>query len=1171
MRRNTDNPTGTTFVAATDPVTVTLSLSNFQHSVPTSDFSTGRAMNFGSLGANTGTAIYATLNGIGSPADSEFSSLPSTVGQGVSVTKNGAVQLYLSTEPLNGVVATNTRNYYGDLTVSFSRPLTNPTLHISGLGGSITNGSTLGITTELDLDTKANPAVTLSKISGTSNFTVNATQILNTATHPNSSCANATGACGSVLATGNAISSLKFKVYLRGDGGLSAWGTGGDAFYFAGVSVLDEYDYGDAPATYGTPSHTIVAGLQLGATAPDGEVAAQPSATATLDDTTGTDDEDAIASFPTLTAGATTYSLSNIPVTNTTGSPATLYGWIDVNRNGRFDGNEVATATVANGAASANLNWSGLTGVTAGSSYVRLRLTTQALTNTNSGTLTNLDTRSDGAASDGEVEDYALTIAAAPVIINCPTSAAGSGSGYASSGTGLYKNDIFWLDWSCGATTQFNPGDVVNKSWTLANGLQITAQITNITAAIAPYNTGTWGGDTLDNLYTGVNPIGLTNLIDSQDPTYSVAFTAKLNGTTIPADIVMAEAEDTGSSNESATWTTDGSAWQPIEAFGSLSAQFTNSGKTVFMNNDPDTGGGTLLAFSRDVSSIGVDMKAGGKEALGFGVFASFDYGDIKAGYPASQGHYMRKLASGGSTPATLTAVSSLTMATLSNSTALYLGAIQPDAETADQNSVNADADGSEEDGIALPTLIQGQPATITATVAGAGGYLQGWIDWNGDGDFADSGEQVATNIQDNGTGDTNATAGTIAFAVNVPAGATANKTYARFRWSTTMGLNATTAASDGEVEDYWISIGDGGYKVSGRVFNDVNVNAVDDSEKGIKAVTVVLQDVAAGTCRSTKTGADGSYAFTGVQPAAANNYVLYEAASEKTAQPDACPPAANDPNGYLSTTPNSLTVTVSNADVTGQDFGDVKQPTLTLDNEKVILPDTSVLYPHVFRNSAAGSVAFNLVNESVKPAGSTWGSALYFDANCNAKLDTGDTPLNAPMMLVGAGKVCMLVKVIAPANVSAGASHSIQVQSTFTFGGGNIVTAADVQTRTDLTSVSSGTSAAPVGGEGKLSLEKSVWNTTRNIDGSVALPGETLRYTINYENIGNGALDELAVHDSVPAFTVLVGGSLQCLTTPAELTDCSPSSTATSLDWAFTGKLQPGSRGAVAYDVTVQ
>jgi uncharacterized repeat protein (TIGR01451 family) len=354
-------------------------------------------------------------------------------------------------------------------------------------------------------------------------------------------------------------------------------------------------------------------------------------------------------------------------------------------------------------------------------------------------------------------------------------------------------------------------------------------------------------------------------------------------------------------------------------------------------------------------------------------------------------------------------------------------------------------------------------------------------------------------------------------------------------------------------------------------VFNDVNVNAVDDSEKGIKAVTVVLQDVAAGTCRSTKTGADGNYAFTGVQPAAANNYVLYEAANAKTAKPDACPPAANDPNGYLSTTPNSLTVTVSNAAVTGQNFGDVKKPTLTLDNEKVILPNTSVLYPHVFRSNAAGSVAFTLVNAAAEPVGSTWGTALYFDANCNAKLDTGDTPLNAPMMLVGAGKVCMLVKVMAPANVSAGASHSVQVQSTFTFGDGSVVTAADVQTRTDLTTVSSGTSSAPVGGEGKLSLDKSVWNTTRNIDGSVALPGETLRYTINYENIGNGVLDELAVHDSVPAFTVLIGGSLQCLTTPAELTACSPSSTATSLDWAFTGKLQPGSKGAVAYDVTVQ
>lgn len=569
-------------------------------------------------------------------------------------------------------------------------------------------------------------------------------------------------------------------------------------------------DYSDAPVTYGSSSHEIASGIRLGAATPDAEAAAQPSVGADADDLTGTDDDDSVTSFPSLIAGATSYDLGNIPVSNSTGNTATLYGWIDVNLNGHFDGNEVATASVASGATSANLSWSGLTGVTAGSAYVRLRLTTQALTNTNSATLTNLDTRSTGAASDGEVEDYALTITA-PVIVNCPTEATGSGSGYASSGTGLYKNDIFWLDWSCGVVTQFNPGDTVNKSWTLGNGLQINAQISSITAAMAPYNSGDWGGDVLDNLYSGVNPIGLVNVNQGEDPSYTVSFTASLNGVSIPADVVAAEAEDTGGTNESATWTTDGEAWQPIDATGTLSVQFSNAGKTVFMNNDPDSGGGSLLAFSRGVSNISVNMQAGGKEALAFGVFSSFDYGDIASGYPASQGHYMRKSASGGSTPSSLTPVSSLTLATLSNTTAYYLGANQPDADTGDQNSANADGDDThasdDEDGVTIPALTQGQAATVSATVHGANGYLQGWIDWNGNGNFNDSGEQVALNLQDNGTGDTNAAAGVIAFTLNVPANAATSQTYARFRWSSGSGLNSTAIATDGEVEDYALTI----------------------------------------------------------------------------------------------------------------------------------------------------------------------------------------------------------------------------------------------------------------------------------------------------------------------------------------------------------------------------
>ena len=402
-----------------------------------------------------------------------------------------------------------------------------------------------------------------------------------------------------------------------------------------------------------------------------------------------------------------------------------------------------------------------------------------------------------------------LTVTASGTTVNCPTGTPATGSGYATSGTGAYQDDIYWLDWSCGATTQFNPGDTVNKSWTLPSGLQIDAQLTNLTSAIAPYTTGNWGGDVLDNLYSGVNPIGLRNVTDGQDPTYDISFTTTLNGTPLPSNVVVAEAEDTGGA-ESATWITDGDPWEPIEATGQLDVSFSNGGRTAFMSNVADNGGGILLALTEDVSTISVDMQAGGIEAFAFGVFAPFDFGDVASGYPATNGHYIRPDASGGSRPAVLTPVTSLTLATVSTAATHYLGAIQPDSETADQNTTNADGDDKngtdDEDGVTIPTLTQGQTATVTATVTGAGGYLQAWIDFNGNSTF-EAGEQIATDLQDGGGLDTDATAGVIAFDVAVPATAVTTQTYARFRWSTTAGLNATTAVSDGEVEDDKLTI----------------------------------------------------------------------------------------------------------------------------------------------------------------------------------------------------------------------------------------------------------------------------------------------------------------------------------------------------------------------------
>lgn len=172
-------------------------------------------------------------------------------------------------------------------------------------------------------------------------------------------------------------------------------------------------DFGDAPDTYHTLSANCGAvhmntntNLMIGSTVTI-ENDGQPSAQANLDI------DDGISTFPTITNKSTTYSLSNIPITNTTGSAAKLYAWIDLNGNGSFDSTEYTFASVANGATTATLTWN-LSAFTcegtlkAGLTYLRMRLTTDALTDV-SGTA-NVDERSYGNASNGEVEDYKMYI-----------------------------------------------------------------------------------------------------------------------------------------------------------------------------------------------------------------------------------------------------------------------------------------------------------------------------------------------------------------------------------------------------------------------------------------------------------------------------------------------------------------------------------------------------------------------------------------------------------------------------------------------------------------------------------------------------------------------------------------------------------------------------------------
>jgi len=145
---------------------------------------------------------------------------------------------------------------------------------------------------------------------------------------------------------------------------------------------------------------------------------------------------------------------------------------------------------------------------------------------------------------------------------------------------------------------------------------------------------------------------------------------------------------------------------------------------------------------------------------------------------------------------------------------------------TGDDTSDLADEDGV----VFLTPLLTGELATVQVTVSQTGGYLNAWIDYNADGDWADPGEQIVI--------DQLITSATTQIQFRVPRDLQSVATFARFRYSHTPGLSYNTSPSipddqlpDGEVEDYMVNIIAGTSSLSGYIFNDLNANGVWDTQ----------------------------------------------------------------------------------------------------------------------------------------------------------------------------------------------------------------------------------------------------------------------------------------------------------------------------------------------------
>jgi len=143
---------------------------------------------------------------------------------------------------------------------------------------------------------------------------------------------------------------------------------------------------------------------------------------------------------------------------------------------------------------------------------------------------------------------------------------------------------------------------------------------------------------------------------------------------------------------------------------------------------------------------------------------------------------------------------------------------------------------------------------------------------------------------------------------------------------------------------------------VSGAVFNDLDGDGTrDPGEPGIGGVAIELIDAGGRVVATTVTAGNGDYSFAGVAP---GNYAVRE----------------TDPDGFASTTPNTVPVTIPAGGSISVQFGDRRSPQGA---------------------GAIVSVVFNDLNgNGTQDAGEPGlpGVTVFLDSNGNGALDPGET-----------------------------------------------------------------------------------------------------------------------------------------------------------------------------------
>ncbi|MFI6299094.1 GEVED domain-containing protein [Nonomuraea sp. NPDC050790] len=281
------------------------------------------------------------------------------------------------------------------LTFTFSSPVRNPRLHVAGTGGATVDsaGNREEYWTGLRLSGGTPSPPTFSKVAGFPGFEVGRQAIV-----PNAGGRQRETTCGVVYMCGTAqvngmVTSFTVDVRARN---VRRTLPAGDPFMWGVFRVTFEQDDSDAPGSYGAASHSI-SDQVIGASATSDRPGTVSFTPRRLDD----DQDDAAAWLPSsgrLEATRDRRLQVALPVRTT--SSGVLAGWVDFDRDGRFQPGERASVVLPAGSSRAALTWALPQDAKPGPTWLRLRLAEAAAE-------VSMPT---GWAATGEVEDHRINL-----------------------------------------------------------------------------------------------------------------------------------------------------------------------------------------------------------------------------------------------------------------------------------------------------------------------------------------------------------------------------------------------------------------------------------------------------------------------------------------------------------------------------------------------------------------------------------------------------------------------------------------------------------------------------------------------------------------------------------------------------------------------------------------